>query len=204
MMLALARHIPEAVAATRKGEWPRYNGLSLQGKTAGIVGLGAIGKQLARRLAAFDTRLLAYDPYPDTRFAGQYCIGMLPLDEVLAQSDFVSLHLPLLPETRGLVDDAFLGKMKPGAFLINTARGEVIDEAALLRALKGGRLRGAALDAFSQEPPDPANPLMTLPQVLVTPHMGAHADSATNTMGQMALEDCLAVLRGENPRFRVA
>jgi D-3-phosphoglycerate dehydrogenase len=204
MMLALARHIPAAVNATRKGEWPRFSGLSLEGKTVGILGLGAIGKQLALRLAGFGCRVLAYDPYPDTAFAAQNKVSLVALEDVLAEADFISLHLPLLPETRGLVNEAFLARVKPGAYLINTARGEVVDESALLRGLQSGRLAGAALDAFNQEPPDPANPLLALPQVLATPHMGAHADSATNAMGWMATRDCLAVLSGEVPKYPVA
>lgn len=203
LMLALARHIPAAINATRRGEWPRLSGISLEGKTVGILGLGAIGRQVALRLAAFGCRLLAYDPFPSEAFAAQNKITLLPLESVIRESDFISLHLPLLPETRGLVNDAFFSQVKPGAYLVNTARGEVVDESALLRALQTGRLAGVALDAFSQEPPDPANPLLALPQVLVTPHMGAHADSAANAMGWMAAEDCLAVLEGRAPKYPV-
>jgi D-3-phosphoglycerate dehydrogenase len=125
------------------------------------------------------------------------------MEALLAQSDFVTLHLPVLPETRGMVDAGFLARMKKGAYLINTARGELIDETALLEALQSGQLKGAALDALAQEPPDPAHPLLALPQVIATPHMGAQTDGATNTMGWMAFEDCLAVLRGEEPAHRV-
>jgi D-3-phosphoglycerate dehydrogenase len=203
LMLALARQIPEAVHEVQQGKWPRYAGVSLEGKTVGILGLGAIGKQLARRLAGFDCRILAYDPYIDEMFAKERGIGCDALESVIAEADFVSLHLPLLPETRGLVNDAFLAKMKKGAFLINTSRGEVVDEAALLRALQSGRLRGAGLDAFIQEPPDPANPLLHLPQVICTPHLGAQTDGATSNMGWYALNDCLAALRGEEPKYRV-
>ena len=203
LLLALARHIPAAVNATRRGEWPRLTGSSLEGKTVGILGLGAIGKKLALRLAGFGCRVLAYDPFPSEAFAAQNNITLLPMPAVIGESDFISLHLPLLPETRGLVNDTFLSQVKHGAYLINTSRGEVVDEAALLRALQSGRLAGVALDAFNQEPPDPANPLLALPQVLVTPHMGAHADSAANSMGWMAAEDCLAVLEGRNPKYPV-
>jgi phosphoglycerate dehydrogenase-like enzyme len=125
-------------------------------------------------------------------------------DDVLAQADFLSLHMPLLPGTRGVVNDEFLGHMKPGAFLINTARGEVIDEAALLRALQSGHLRGAGLDTFAKEPPEPENPLLKLPQVVATPHLGAMTDGATSKMGWMAMQDCLAVLSNEEPAHRVA
>ncbi len=203
LMLSLVRQIPAAAAATRQGKFPRLSGVSLEGKTVGILGLGAIGKQLARRLNAFDCRLLAFDPYPDLEFARVHAVQFLPLDEILPQADFISLHLPLLPETRRLVDQSFLAKMKKGAYLVNTARGEVVDETALYEALQSGHLRGAALDAFATEPPDPANPLLALPQLIGTPHLGAQTDGATNNMGRMALADCLAVLRGEAPKYRI-
>ena len=203
LMLALARQIPEAVQSVQQGKWPRYAGVSLEGKTVGILGLGAIGKQLARRLAGFDCTILAYDPFADENFVEEYRIELAPMDMLIARSDFVSLHLPLLPETRGLVNDAFLARMKKGAFLINTTRGEVIDEEALLRALESGHLRGVGLDAFTVEPPDPSNPLLHLPQVIATPHLGAQTDGATSNMGWFAMRDCLAVLRGEAPKYRV-
>lgn len=203
LLLSLARHIPEAASAARKGEWPRLTGLTLEGKTVGLLGLGAIGKQVARRLSGFDCRVLAYDPVSDAEFAAQHAVSLLSLDEVLSEADFVSLHMPLLPETRGLVNADFIRKMKPGAYLINTARGELVDEAALVAAIKDKRLRGAALDVFSQEPPSPDNPLLSLPEVIVTPHCGSHTDGATDAMGWMALRDCLAVLRGEPPNYPV-
>jgi D-3-phosphoglycerate dehydrogenase len=119
------------------------------------------------------------------------------------QADFLSLHVPALPETQGMVNAAFLGRMKPGAFLINTARGELVDEAALLAALQQGRLSGAALDVFAKEPPAADNPLLALPQVIATAHIGAHTDGAINAMGRMALRDCLAVLGDQEPVYRV-
>jgi D-3-phosphoglycerate dehydrogenase / 2-oxoglutarate reductase len=204
LMLALARQIPEAVEAVHQGKWPRYAGLSLEGKTVGILGLGAIGKQLARRLAGFDCKLLAYDPIGDATNARTLGVEFTTLDDVLKQSDFVSLHFPLLPETRCMVNDAFLGKMKKGSFLINTSRGEVVDEDALLKALQSGHLKGAGLDAFTAEPPDPKNPLLVLPQVIATPHLGAQTDGATSNMGWLAMRDCLAVLEGKEPAYRVA
>jgi D-3-phosphoglycerate dehydrogenase len=203
MMLALARQIPEAVEAVRQGRWPRYAGISLEGKTIGILGLGAIGKQLARRLAGFDCTILAYDPYADESFAQNHHIELASLEDVIATSDFISLHLPLLPETRNLVDTKFLQKMKRGAFLVNTSRGEVVDENALLEALESGHLRGAGLDAFTTEPPDLINPLLRLPQVIATPHLGAQTDGATSNMGWFAMRDCLAVLNNEKPTYRV-
>ena len=203
LLLLLARPILNAAAATRGGGWPRTSGLSLAGKTVGLVGFGAIGRAVARLLAGFGCRLLAADPWCDVALAAQLAVTPVELDELLAASDFVSLHAPVTPETRGLVDAAFLARMKPGAYLVNTARGELVDEAALYEALAAGRLRGAALDAFAAEPPGADNPLLALPNVIATPHMGAHTDGATATMGRMALADCLAVLRGEDAKFRV-
>jgi D-3-phosphoglycerate dehydrogenase len=203
LMLALARQIPEAVDAVHQGKWPRYAGLSLEGKTVGILGLGAIGKQLARRLGGFDCKLVAYDPFGDPGAASNLGVELTTLDAVLEQADFVSLHMPLLPETRCMVNDSFLGKMKKGSFLINTSRGEVVDEDALLRALQSKQLKGAGLDAFSVEPPDPKNPLLVLPQVIATPHLGAQTDGATSNMGWIAMKDCLAVLKGRQPVYRV-
>jgi len=203
LMLALARRLVEAVQTTRQGQWLRLSGYTLQGKVVGLVGFGAIGRQVARRLAAFDCILVAYDPIPDEAAARHLGVQLLPLEEVLQRADFLSLHCPATDETRGMVDDAFLEKMKPGAFLINTARGELLDETAVLRALQSGRLGGAAMDVFSQQPPAADHPLLNLPQVIVTPHMGAHTDGAISAMGLGALENCLAVLRGEAPPNRV-
>jgi D-3-phosphoglycerate dehydrogenase len=204
LILALARQIPEAVDAVHQGRWPRYSGVSLEGKTIGILGLGAIGKQLARRLAGFDCRIIAFDPFADLTFATSNHIEMAAMEEVIKQADFLSLHLPLLPETRGLVNESFLSKMKKGSFLINTSRGEAIDETALFNALQSGHIKGAGLDAFIVEPPDAQNPLLSLPQVIATPHLGAQTDGATSNMGWLAMKDCLAVLKGQKPLYRVA
>jgi D-3-phosphoglycerate dehydrogenase len=204
LILALARQIPEAVEAVHQGKWPRYAGLSIEGKTIGILGLGAIGKQLAQLLAGFDCTILAFDPYADAAFASDHHVELTSMEDVIRRSDFISLHLPLLPETRGLVNATFFSQMKPGSFLVNTSRGEVVDESALLEALQNGHLRGAGLDAFTKEPPDPHNPLLSLPQVIATPHLGAQTDGATSNMGWFAMRDCLAVLKSEEPKYRVA
>lgn len=204
LILSLARQIPEASQQVQQGKWPRLTGVSLEGKTIGILGLGAIGKQLVRRLAGFDCHCLAYDPNADKEFATNHNVTLVDtIDKVITSSDFVSLHIPLLPETKGLVNAEFLAKMKKDSFLINTSRGEVVVEADLFNALQSRHLRGAGLDAFTVEPPDPNNPLLHLPQIIVTPHMGAHTDSATSNMGWLAMNDCLAVLRGEEPKYRV-
>jgi len=203
LILSLARNIPQAVFETKSGRWPRLSGLSLEGKTVGLIGLGAIGRQVARRLGGFDCRIIAFDPCVDEKTGGEFGVQMVALDDLISQSDFISLQCPLNQDTRGMVNSAFLNKVKPGTYLINTARGELVDEIALCEAVKNGRVRGAALDVLAEQPPRPDNPLLALPQILVTPHMGSHTDSAMNAMGWQALENCLAVLRGEEPPHRV-
>lgn len=203
MMLALARQLPEAIAATRGGGWPRLSGTAVAGKTVGLLGLGAVGRQVARRLAGFECRVLACDPAVTAETARALGADLAPMDDVVAQADFLSLHLSLTPATRRLVDSSFLARMKRGAFLVNTSRGELVDELALADAIQDGRLGGAAVDVFTAEPPPADHPFLRLPQVLVTPHCGAHTDDATNAMGWMALRDCLAVLAGGAPEHRV-
>lgn len=203
LLLLLARPVIPAAADTRAGGWPRMKGLSLEGKTVGLIGLGAIGRSVAGMLAPFGCHVLTSDPVLSTDQALAYGCELVPLETLLAQSDFVSLHAPVTDQTKGMVDAAFLSQMKPGASLINTSRGELVVEADLLAALETGHVRGAALDAFAAEPPGADNPLLALPQVIATPHMGAHTDGAASTMGRLALEGCLAVLRGEEPEHRV-
>jgi D-3-phosphoglycerate dehydrogenase / 2-oxoglutarate reductase len=199
LMLALARRICQADQAVRSGQWPRISGVGLAGKAVGLVGFGSIGREVARRLAAFGCRVFVADPYVSPEVVCACGAILMSLDELLPVSDFVSLHAAATPLTTDMVNEPFLRKMKPGAFLVNTARGELIDEAALAHAIESGRLRGAALDCFRKEPPGIDHPLLQLPQVIVTPHTGAHTDAAVNAMGRMALDACLAVLRGERP-----
>jgi D-3-phosphoglycerate dehydrogenase len=203
LMLTLARKINTAISMTSQGEWPRLRGVSLDGKTVGILGFGAIGQQLAQRLVGFGCTVLAYDPYASEEAAAKYQVELCEQDEVIARADFLSLHLPALPETCGMVNADFIARMKTGAYLVNTARGEIVDEAALLAGLESGMIAGAALDAFVQQPPSADNPLLRHARVIATPHMGAHSDGATNAMGWASLKDCLAVLRGEEPCHRV-
>jgi D-3-phosphoglycerate dehydrogenase len=203
LMICLLREIPSAARATHAGEWPRMRGLSLEGKVVALVGFGAIGRQVSQRLSGFGCRVVVFDPVIDQEQAAASGVELLALDELIRIADLLSLHCPLTGKTRSLVDADFLEKMKPGSYLINTARGELIDEQALYAALQSGQLSGAALDVFSKQPPGADHPLLGLPQVLATPHMGAHTDGATNAMGWAALDDCLAVLRGEEPQHRV-
>jgi D-3-phosphoglycerate dehydrogenase len=203
LIISLLRNIPKAVHATKSGEWSRMNGVSLDGKVVGLVGFGEIGKQVAQKLVGFNCRVVAFDPIADREFADKLDVELLSLDEVIRTSDLLSLHCPVTEETREMVDSNLLEKMKDGSYLINTARGELVNERALFAALQSGKLSGTALDVFSNQPPDAENPLLGLPQVVATPHMGSHTDGATNAMGWRALNDCLAVLRGEEPQYRV-
>lgn len=204
LILAAARKIPDAVAATRAGEWPRLTGITLRNKTVGIVGYGAIGRCVAERLLPFGCKLVAFDPYVRTAGENAGEVTMESLDELLRQSDIVTLHVPVTDETRRMVDRPFLSSMKPNAILVNTARGELIENSELVRALDKGKLGAAALDVFDQEPLPKESPLMKSPKILVTPHMASHSDDAMNEMGEMAMHDCLAVLHGEQPRHPVA
>ncbi len=203
LMIALMRNIPQAVDATKAGGWPRLKGISLEGAYVGLVGFGAIGQETARRLAGFGCPIMAYDPVIDEAAAAALGVEVASYDDLIREADILSLHAPLTLETHHMVDADLLSRMKPGSFLVNTARGGLIDEAAVLAALESGRLGGVALDVFAQQPPDPDNPLLAHPRVIATPHMGSHSNSAANAMGRAALHDCLAVLRGEEPLHRV-
>lgn len=203
LILNMLRPILPAVERTKQGEWPRYKGFSLVGKTVGLLGLGAIGKETAKRLTGFGCRVMAYDLYPDEKFAAEYGIELSILDEIIPAADIISLHLPGTAETREIINAEFIEKMKPGAWLVNTARGDLINEKALVDAIENGKLSGAALDVYSEEPPPPSSPIFGHDQIITTPHMGAHADSATNAMGRMAMDECLRVLQGIEPKYQV-
>lgn len=203
LILALSRNLIPVALRTQEGQWPRSRGVSLENKVIGLIGFGSIGQEVARKLAGFDCEIFAFDIYPNEEKGKELGVTFLEKDEVIARSDILSLHCSLVPDTVHLINTNSIGKMKEGAYLVNTARGELVDEDVLLAALNDRKLAGAALDVFSRQPPSPDNPLLKHPKVIATPHMGAHTDSATNNMGWGALENCLAVLRGEEPANRV-
>src|SRR5215204_3816150 len=180
LLISLARSIPQASSSLKAGRWDRkkFIGVELQGKTLGIVGLGRIGRVVASRARAMGMLIVAYDPFIAPEQARDLEIELAALDEVYARADFLTVHTPLTPETRGLVDREALGKMKKGARIINCARGGLVDEEALYEALTSGAIAGAALDVFTQEPPPADHKLLQLDQVIVTPHLGASTKEA--------------------------
>jgi D-3-phosphoglycerate dehydrogenase / 2-oxoglutarate reductase len=199
MLLALARRIPHAHAALAAGRWTReqFIGSELSGKTLGVVGLGKIGSEVARRGLAFAMRVIAYDPYVTEERARRLGVELGAWDEVLGRCDVLTLHTPLARETRALVGADELAAMKPGALLVNCARGGLVDEAALLAALQSGQIGGAALDVFAQEPPAPGYPLLAHPRVVATPHLGASTVEAQRSIAVDIADQVLAALRGE-------
>jgi D-3-phosphoglycerate dehydrogenase len=199
LLLALARSIPYHDRVAKGGKWSRVQGMELAGATIGLVGLGRIGREVALRAAALGMHVLVCDPLlPPEGFAG-LPVARCGLEDLLAASDAVSLHLPLTDGTRNLIDARALARMKPPAYLINTARGGLVDEQALHEALAARRLAGAACDVFAQEPPD-AHGLVSLDNFIAAPHIGSASAQTTLKMGLMAAENALAVLRGEKPQ----
>lgn len=204
LMLALARSIPRADMMVKSGKWAKSQlmGVELQGKVLGILGMGKIGSAVAVRAAALGMTVLGYDPgIPETEIQRR---GATPvaLSDLYAHSDFISLHLPLSPETRGMIDGQALGQMKRGVRIICTARGGIIDETALLGALESGQVAGAALDVFAKEPPG-MSALVTHPNVIATPHIAAQTYEAQARAAVDIAQEVLAALRGEPLRWRV-
>jgi phosphoglycerate dehydrogenase-like enzyme len=201
LMLALAKQMPVWVAAARSGTEPTsgMRGMELHGKTLGLVGLGRIGRITAGFGRAFGMRVLAYDPFVSSSDVAQ----VVSLEDVLRESDFVSLHPVLTPETFHLINAERLALMKPTAFLINTSRGGVVDESALIEALQQGRLAGAGLDVFETEPPRIDNPLLHMDNVIGTPHGLSHADESVRRCAEMTQENVLAIVDGRLPPYIV-
>jgi D-3-phosphoglycerate dehydrogenase len=207
LLLGCARRLAAADAAVRAGRWPGYPELGpmrrLGGRTLGLVGFGRIAREVARMALGLGLRVAASDPYvaaAEVRAAGVTPLGF---DELLATADVVSVHLPLTAATRGLIGAAELARMKAGAVLLNTARGALVDTAALVEAVRSGRLSGAGLDVTDPEPLPAGHPLLALPQVVLTPHSAALAEEALADLRRTAVADVLLVLAGRPPRFPV-
>jgi len=205
LMLAAARRIPAADASLKGGEWKRsaFKGVEVREKTLGLVGLGHVGAIVARGALGMGMKVLAYDPYVSEDRMRSMNVGRAETtDEVFENADFVSLHVPRTPQTIGLVNEESLGKMKPTAYLINVARGGIVDEAALYEALKNGVIGGAALDVFAEEPTT-ESPIFSLPNVVVTPHLGASTAEAQDRAGITAAEQVAAALKGRVPMHAI-
>ena len=197
-MLSLVRHIPKADHSTRAGNWDKksFAGTELRGKTLGVVGLGRIGMEVCRRAVAMGMKVIGSDPFVSPAFAAENNVKLCTLDELYATAEIISLHLALTPQTSGIIDHSAIAKMKRGVRIVNCARGELIDEAALASALTSGQVAGAALDVFTNEPPK-GSPLLALPNVVATPHIGASTAEAQEAVGvQIASQMCDYLVQG--------
>ncbi|HEY7537651.1 MAG TPA: phosphoglycerate dehydrogenase [Gaiellaceae bacterium] len=196
LLVALARNIPQAHAALKEGRWERarWGGVELAEKTLGVLGFGRIGQQVARRAVGLQMRVVAYDPFVSAVRFRELGVESDSLESVLARADFVTLHLPLSEETRNLIDAAAIARMKDGVRIVNAARGELVDEAALIEALRSGKVAGAAVDVFSIEPY--SGPLLEAPNLVVTPHLAASTEEAQDRAGLIVAEQVAAALEG--------
>jgi D-3-phosphoglycerate dehydrogenase len=197
LMLSMARAIPQASASTKSGKWEKkkFLGHELRGKTLGIVGLGSIGREVARRARSFDMRIIASDPYVTSQLAKDAGIELLSLDDLYAQSDYVTLHVSLTPETEGMLNDAAFARMKPGIRVVNCARGELVNPVALKAAMESGQVAGAALDVFTEEPTKGDNPLFALEALVATPHIGGSTEEAQEIVGVRIAEQMVEYLK---------
>jgi len=196
MMLALARNIPQATASLREGRWEKkaLSGVEISHKTLGVIGLGHIGRVVAERAKGLKMNVIAADPYVSQEAAAALEVELVTLDDLLARSEFITLHVPRMPETRNMIDAAAIARMKPGVRLINCSRGEVVDIDALYEALQSGQVAGAAIDVFPQEPPDASLPILQHPRAIFTPHLGASTGEAQEKVAEMIARQISAYL----------
>jgi len=204
MMMALARNIPQATASLKKGEWKRskFMGNEMNGKTLGVVGFGRIGREVAKRAQALEMKVIAYDPFIPAEVGAAMGVEMMSVAELFTKADVITVHTPLIPSTTHMVNTESIKTMKDGVRLINCARGGIIDEKALYDAIVSGKVAGAALDVFEQEPPT-NSPLLTLDQVIVTPHLGASTVEAQKNVAISVAHQCIDVLNGGSARSAV-
>jgi D-3-phosphoglycerate dehydrogenase len=204
LLMALARHLPQADASMRQGLWARkeYVGTEIRGKVLGIIGLGKIGSEVARRAVGMEMRVLGNDPFVPEERARALGVELVEFDEILAESDFITVHPPLTPQTQGMIDAGEIAQMKDGVRLINVARGGIIDEIALANAVRSGKVAGAAIDVFSTEPPG-ENPLLGDPRIIITPHLGASTAEAQERVALDVAEQLVDILSGRPARYAV-
>ncbi|MCD6359785.1 MAG: phosphoglycerate dehydrogenase [Armatimonadetes bacterium] len=203
LILALSRRLPEEMAVARSLDWHRVEGADVWRKTLGIIGFGSIGQAVARRARGFSMRVLAYDPVPRPTQAGLLGVDLVNLDELLAEADIVSLHASLTDGNRGMIGEKQLRLMKPTAIFVNAARGGLVDQAALARALEEGRIAGAALDALDPEPPEPDDPILAAPNCIITPHNSSQTAETAERVNAQVCDNIIAGLAGRRPRFTV-
>lgn len=202
MMMSLSRNIPQAHITMKDGVWEKskFKGVELHSKRLGIIGLGRIGSEFAKRALSFSMKVFAYDPYISEEKAKSLGVSKVPLEEIIKNSDYITIHLPLTEETKDLISEKELAQMKPNCFLINCARGGIVNEKALYNALKEKRIKGAALDVFEKEPPEKENPLLKLDNIVLTPHLGASTDEAQISVAIEMAECVRDVLKGKGIR----
>jgi len=203
LILSVARRIPQAHLSMRQGKWEatKFIGAEVYGKTLGIIGLGGIGYRVAKRAKGFDVRILAYDPYISHERAAEVSAELVDLETLLRESDFVTLHVALTDETRGIIGEEEFNLMKQTAYFINTSRGRAVDERALYKALKERKIAGAAIDVYSKEPPSADSPLLLLDNMVTSPHIAAYTREAIRRMDMMNAEDMVKFFKGETPRY---
>lgn len=199
LLLSLIRSLPALHQSARRGYWDRRVGEELAGKTVGLLGFGNIAQMVAKKLKGFDVSIIAYDKYPNAAKADELGVELVTSDEVLARGDIVSMHLPSLKETRHMMNDEQFAKMKPGAYFINTARGALVDEKALYRALEKRAIAGAAIDVYETEPVSADNPLFQLDNIITTPHTAAETAETYNRVGLVTAQALLDVFAGKEP-----
>ncbi|MDR2869736.1 MAG: phosphoglycerate dehydrogenase [Deferribacteraceae bacterium] len=202
LILSVARRIPTLDSKTRAGQWPRSMGTEVYGKTIGILGLGSIGKAVAKRAQGFDMAVMAYDPYINEQYTKDNNITAASLDEVLRQANIISLHLPYNDETKNILNREAMQTMKQGAIIVNTARGGLIDEAAAYELLESGHLGGLGLDVYEKEPPS-QSPLFGLPNTVLLPHTASHTLEAVENMSNMSVQNLIDVLSGKACSYTV-
>lgn len=197
LMLSLGRHIPRSYAQVREGEWPRVIGFELFGKTLGVIGTGRIGKEVIRRAQGFQMKILAYDLYPDQELSG---VTYVSLDQLYRESDFITIHTDLNDQSQAMIATPQLESMKSTVFIVNTARGGIVDERDLFHALKEGRIGGAALDVFAVEPAG-QSPLLDLPNFIATPHMAGYTYEALREVGMITARNVMNAIKGRQPEY---